>query len=92
MTEEIFDVVDENDEVVGQLPRSEVHARGLLHRAVSIFVFNSSGQLLLQLRTPTKDEYPNCYTSSASGHLSAGEDYDDAARVNSKRNLASRRR
>jgi isopentenyl-diphosphate delta-isomerase len=79
MTEEIFDVVDENDDVVGQLPRSQVHARGLLHRAVSIFVFNSSGQLLLQLRTPTKDEYPNCYTSSASGHLSAGEDYDDAA-------------
>lgn len=79
MTEEIFDVVDENDAVVEQLPRSQVHARGLLHRAVSIFVFNSRGQLLLQLRTPTKDEYPNCYTSSASGHLGAGEDYDDAA-------------
>ncbi|MBI1314637.1 NUDIX domain-containing protein [bacterium] len=79
MSEEIFDVVDENDAVVGQLPRSQVHARGLLHRAVSIFVFNLRGQLLLQLRTPTKDEYPNCYTSSASGHLSAGEDYNDAA-------------
>jgi len=79
MTEEIFDVVDANDEVIEQLPRSQVHARGLLHRAVSIFVFNSKGELLLQLRTPTRDEYPNCYTSSASGHLSAGEDYDDAA-------------
>ena len=79
MSEEIFDVVNENDEVVGQLPRSQVHAQGLLHRAVSIFVFDSAGRLLLQLRTPTKDEYPNCYTSSASGHLSAGEDYDEAA-------------
>lgn len=79
MTEEIFDVVDERDKVVGQAPRGEVHARGLLHRAVHVFVFNSSGELLVQLRSASKDEYPLCYTSSASGHLSAGETYDEAA-------------
>ena len=79
MPEEIFDVVDENDRVIGQAPRSEVHARGLLHRAASVFVFNRSGQLLLQKRSATKDEFPGCWTSSASGHLSAGESYDDCA-------------
>ena len=79
MHEEQFDVVDADDRVIGRLPRSEVHARGLLHRAVSVFVFNSRGQLLLQMRSATKDEYPNCWTSSASGHLSAGEDYDACA-------------
>lgn len=79
MHEEIFDVVNDRDQVVGQLPRSEVHARGLLHRAVSIFVLNPQGDLLLQRRSSTKDEYPDCYTSSASGHLNAGEDYDAAA-------------
>src|SRR5690349_15619810 len=43
MPEEIFDVVDEHDHVIGQAPRSQVHAQGLLHRAASIFVFNSPG-------------------------------------------------
>lgn len=79
MSEEIFDVVDEHDRVIGQAPRSRVHAQKLLHRAVHVFVFNSQGELLLQLRSAEKDEYPLCYTSSASGHLSAGETYDQAA-------------
>ncbi len=79
MPEELFDVVDERDRVIGVLPRSVVHSRQLLHRAVSVFVFNSSGQLLLQMRSAAKDEYPNCWTSSASGHLGAGEDYDACA-------------
>src|SRR5262245_23856282 len=79
MTEEIFDVVDEQDQVVGQAPRSVVHARRLLHRAVHVFVFNTRGELLLQKRSAHKDEYPLCYTSSASGHLSTGEAYESAA-------------
>lgn len=78
--EELFDVVDDNDRVTGQRPRSEVHRLGLKHRAASIFVFNGSNQLLLQMRSPTKDEYPSRFTSSASGHLTAGEDYETSAR------------
>ena len=78
-TEEIFDVCDECDRVIGQAPRSIVHARKLLHRAVHVFVINSTGQLLVQKRSATKDEYPLCYTSSASGHLATGESYDAAA-------------
>lgn len=79
MPEEMFDVVDEQDRVVRQAPRSEVHRNGWLHRAASIFVFNSRGELLVQLRSATKDEFPSCYTSSASGHLGAGEDYAESA-------------
>jgi 16S rRNA (adenine1518-N6/adenine1519-N6)-dimethyltransferase len=79
MPEEIFDVVNERDEVIGQAPRSQVHARKLLHRAIHIFVFTSRGELLLQKRSEFKDEYPLKFTSSASGHLSAGETYDEAA-------------
>ena len=77
--EEIFDICDAEDRVIGQAPRAEVHARKLLHRAVHIWVFNSSGELLLHLRSASKDEYPLCWTSSASGHLAAGEDYHTAA-------------
>ena len=79
MAEEIFDVVDAKDCVIGQAPRSEVHARGLLHRAVHILVFNSCGELLVQRRSATKDEFPLCFTTSASGHVSAGETYDESA-------------
>jgi isopentenyl-diphosphate Delta-isomerase len=79
MSEEIFDVVDGRDQVVGQAPRSVVHAQNLLHRAVSIFVLKPDGRMLLQLRSDSKDQYPGCFTSSASGHVDAGEAYETAA-------------
>ncbi len=79
MSEELFDVVDHQDCVLGQAPRSEVHAHRWLHRAVHIFVFNSRGDLLIHQRSATKDECPLKFTSSASGHLHAGEDYETAA-------------
>jgi isopentenyl-diphosphate delta-isomerase len=79
MSEEMFDVVDQEDRVLYQSPRSVVHANHWLHRAVHIFVFNRRGELLIHRRSATKDEAPLKYTSSASGHLSAGEDYATAA-------------
>ena len=76
---EIFDVVDENDQVVGQQTRGEVHARKLLHRAIHVFVFNKRGDLLLQRRSMFKDAHHGVWDSSVSGHLDAGEDYPAAA-------------
>lgn len=75
MNEEIFDVVNEHDEVIDRKPRSVVHARGLLHRAVHVLVFNSCGQIFLQKRSMKKDRQPGVWDSSASGHLDSGEDY-----------------
>jgi 16S rRNA (adenine1518-N6/adenine1519-N6)-dimethyltransferase len=72
---EMFDVVDENDQVIGQDTRGEVHARKLMHRAVHVFVFNKRGDLLLQQRSMLKDVHPGVWDSSVSGHLDAGEDY-----------------
>ncbi len=76
---ELFDVVDENDRVVGAAPRAVVHAENLLHRAAHILVFNSAGELLLQKRSPWKDREPLKWDSSAAGHLEPGEDYAAAA-------------
>lgn len=76
--EEWFDVVDEQDRVVGSAPRREVHARGLLHRAVHAIVTNAAGLVLLQRRSLRKDMYPNQWAASASGHVDRGEDYDTA--------------
>jgi len=79
MTEEIFDVVNERDEVIDRKPRSEVHRLGLLHRAVHVLVYNSRGQVFLQKRSMSKDRQPGLWDSSASGHLDSGEYYDSCA-------------
>ena len=79
MSEEIFDVVNEHDEVVGRQPRSEVHRLGLMHRATHVLVFNQRGQVFLQKRSMKKDRQPGLWDSSASGHVDSGEDYDACA-------------
>ncbi|HLX96041.1 MAG TPA: NUDIX domain-containing protein [Verrucomicrobiae bacterium] len=79
MPEEIFDVVNERDEVVGQNTRREVHACGLLHRAIHVLVFNTRGEIFLQKRSITKDREPGKWDSSSSGHVDSGEDYDACA-------------
>jgi isopentenyl-diphosphate delta-isomerase type 1 len=78
--DELFDVVDLNDCVVGQSPRREVHARQLLHRAIHVLIHDAAGHLFLQRRSPAKDTFPGCWDSSCSGHVDAGEDYPAAAR------------
>jgi isopentenyldiphosphate isomerase len=79
MAEEIFDVVNERDEVIGAKPRSHVHAKGLLHRAVHVLVFNSRGEVFLQKRSMLKDTAKGKWDSSTSGHLDSSEHYDACA-------------
>jgi isopentenyldiphosphate isomerase len=79
VAEEIFDIVNERDEVIGKAPRAEVHRRGLMHRATHVLVFNSRGQVFLQKRSLKKDRQPGLWDSSASGHLDSGESYDACA-------------
>lgn len=76
---ELFDIVDEHDQVIGQAERGIVHAAGLRHRAAHVLVFNSAGELLVQRRALGKDSAPGCWDTSAAGHLDAGEDYAAAA-------------
>ena len=77
--DEIFDVVDANDQVVGSLPRSEIHRRHLCHRAIHIFWIRGDGSLSLQRRSYAKDNSPGLLSSSCAGHVDSGEDYLTAA-------------
>lgn len=79
MSDEIFDVVDEEDRVVDRRLRRDVHRLGLRHRAVHVLVFNAAGEVFLQKRSMTKDSAPGQWDSSASGHVDAGEHYDACA-------------
>ena len=77
--DELFDLVNERNEVVGQEERGTVHAQNLRHRAVHVFLVNKRGEVFLQKRSRLKDVHPGRWDSSVSGHLDAGEDYESAA-------------
>lgn len=71
--DELFDVVDELNQMTGQGTRREIHEGNLLHRAVHMFLVNKHGAVLLQKRSLWKDRQPGKWDSSAAGHLDAGE-------------------
>ena len=77
--DEVFDLVDADDRVIGTARRADVHANGWLHRAVHILVQRRNGQIFLQKRSMSKDCHPGVWDSSASGHLDSGEYYLKAA-------------
>jgi isopentenyldiphosphate isomerase len=77
--DELFDVVDAQDRVVGQARRADVHAQKLRHRAVHVLCVARDGRVFLQRRSLKKDSAPGRWCASCSGHLDAGEDYAVAA-------------
>jgi 8-oxo-dGTP pyrophosphatase MutT (NUDIX family) len=77
--EEVIDVVDEHDRVVGRSPRGEAYARGLRHRASFIQATDAEGRIFVHRRTATKLVYPSMYDMFVGGVLAAGESYDEAA-------------
>lgn len=72
--------VDVQDVPLGARTRADVHALRLLHRSVHMLVSDPDGNILLQLRSGTKDENPGLWDTSAAGHVDYGESYDDSAR------------
>jgi len=79
MTEEYLDVVNENNEVIGQESRQVVHKSGLWHRGVHIFLFTPDRRLLIQRRGNAQDTFPGALDCSVSEHLKVGESYLDGA-------------
>jgi len=85
--DEIYDVVDLDDEIIGQATRKEIHEKKLIHRSVHILVFNPKGCLFLQKRALSKDENPGLWDTSSAGHVDSGEDYLTAANRELKEEL-----
>lgn len=84
---EFLDVVDHNDLVIGRRPRTECLDKGLLHRAVTIFIANDKGDVFLQKRAKHLRFYPGRWTASCTGHVSAGETYFQGANRELKEEL-----
>jgi 8-oxo-dGTP pyrophosphatase MutT (NUDIX family) len=77
--QEVVTIVDDHNQVVGALPRSEMRARRLPHRSTYILVFNRRGELFVQKRTLTKDVFPGYFDPVAGGVVLAGETYEAGA-------------
>ena len=72
MEEQVI-LVNEKDEPIGLMGKMEAHEKGLLHRAFSVFIFNSKQEVLLQQRAACKYHSPNLWTNTCCSHPRAGE-------------------
>lgn len=80
MQEEIFPLVDEDGQVIGQATRSECHSGSkILHPVIHLHIFNSKGELYLQKRSAAKDIQPDRWDSSVGGHVDLSETAEEAA-------------
>ncbi len=85
---ELFDLVNEHDQVIGKATRGECHTnKALIHRAVILIVHNNKGQVFLQQRSATKDMFPLLWTFSATGHVTCSDNYIDTAVREAKEEL-----
>lgn len=81
-SEEMFPVVDEDGNTIGEAPRSVCHdgVSHLLHPVIHLHLFNRKGELFLQKRSMTKDIQPGKWDTSVGGHVSPGETVEEALR------------
>jgi len=79
MQEEKVILVNEHDEPLGTMEKLEAHQKGLLHRAFSIFIFNSRGEMLLQQRALHKYHSGGLWTNACCSHPRPGEETITAA-------------
>jgi len=77
--QEKLDIVNEDDNIIGQDTRENIHQHGLLHREIHVIVYNDKGEILFQKRAKDKDICGGLLDVSVGGHVDLGEDYEEAA-------------
>ncbi|MDE1974972.1 MAG: NUDIX domain-containing protein [Patescibacteria group bacterium] len=77
--DDLLDIVDENDNIVGRDTRENVHAKGLLHREIHIWFITPDGKMIFQHRAKDKDTYPDKLDATVGGHVDLGMNYNDTA-------------
>ena len=80
MSEDMVILVDKNDNQVGLMPKLEAHEKGILHRAFSVFIFNSKYELLLQKRASSKYHSGGLWTNTCCSHQREGENSIEAGK------------
>lgn len=72
--DEILDLVNENDEIIGEVEKDVANSDAkLIHREISVYVFDNENRLLMGQRSLKKKVYPGVWGESAAGHVDKGE-------------------
>lgn len=74
---EYFNIVDENDNIIGQESRERIHREGLLHQEIHVYFVTPNQEIIFQRRAKDKDTYPNMLDATTSGHVEIGDSYID---------------
>ena len=74
-----LNIIDEDDSIIGEDTRENIHKKGLLHREIHVWVYNKKGEILFQKRSMTKDTWPGLLDASAGGHVELNDNYNKAA-------------
>jgi len=78
--QELLDIVNRKDGVIGQDTKENKFKKGLISRNVAIFILDDDKKLLITKRSSQKESFPNRYDLAACGNVKAGESYEDAAK------------
>lgn len=80
--DEIVDVVDENDNVIGKSTKGEVNSNpSLCHREIAVLIFDEQNKVLIQQRSRLKKNNPLVWIISVAGHVPSGMTYEEAAHM-----------
>jgi 8-oxo-dGTP pyrophosphatase MutT (NUDIX family) len=79
MADVMLDIVNEEDQIIGQALRSEIHTKGLLHREIHVWFITPDKKIIFQKRAPDKDIAPNLLDATVGGHVELGADYNETA-------------
>ena len=85
MTEKQVILVNESDETIGVMDKMEAHRKGELHRAFSVFIFNSKGEMLLQQRALNKYHSGGLWTNACCSHPGPGRRYNGGGKQATER-------
>ncbi|EKD96007.1 MAG: Dimethyladenosine transferase, partial [uncultured bacterium] len=75
----ILDIVDENENIIGEDSRENIHKKGLLHREIHVWFYTPKDEIIFQLRGKDKVTRPDLLDATVGGHVELGDSYEDTA-------------
>lgn len=79
MLSQKINIVNDNDEIIGEESRSTIHSNGLLHREVHVWFYTPKGEIVFQHRAKDKETYPDLLDATVGGHVEIGATYEETA-------------
>jgi isopentenyldiphosphate isomerase len=76
---ELLNIVNDNDEIIGEETRDKIHRDGLLHREIHVYFITPNKEIIFQHRVKNKDTYPDLLDATVSGHVEIGHSYEKTA-------------